>query len=606
MAEARIRVLQGPGLLARMRARTGALIDSLYGPNAPLAKALVIADERDIEPEFRTRFADAGIIHMVSVSGLHVAVLAEGVVLVFLLCGVSTRRAELAATVIVAVFVAFVGAPSPAVRSAAMYAELVISRRLQRPTSPWALLALGAAIPLVEPRVVEEIGYHLSVTGMAALVAAGALWRRLPMERLPSWGRRIGRETLATVVASAVTAPIVAWHFGRVSLAAPLTNLVVAPLFGLAQPALFLSVVLAPLRPVAQVIADGASLLMVAIDRTAMIGASIPYSAIDVMPSVTTAWCVAASATALLAACASRHWARPLVLSLVGVGAALWWPVIRPSSSSMELHLIDVGQGDAIAVRTPRARWVLIDAGDTWRNGDAGQRIVAPYLRRRGGSVALLIMSHPHADHIGGVASVIERVPVATIWDGGFIQGSSVYATVLDAARRRAIEWRRAPAGRTVDVDGVRFTVLAPDSVEVSRSRDANEASVVVMAEYDGVRTILTGDLERNEERELVARYGESLRADLLKVGHHGSATSTTPVFLEAVAPRLALVSVGAGNRYGHPDAAVMQRLRESGAQVLRTDDDGSVVVTVGGGWIRVASDAGRWLLRAGPTTRRQ
>jgi ComEC/Rec2-related protein len=176
---------------------------------------------------------------MLSVSGLHVAVLAEGVVLLLLVAGASTRRAELIATVTIAVFVLFVGAPSPAIRSAAMYAALVIARRLQRPTSPWALLALGAALPLIQPRVVNEIGYHLSVAGMAGLIASGKLSRRLPMDRIPEWGRRLARETMATVVASALTAPIVAWHFGRVSLAAPLTNLAAAPLFGLAQPRRF-------------------------------------------------------------------------------------------------------------------------------------------------------------------------------------------------------------------------------------------------------------------------------------------------------------------------------------------------------------------------------
>jgi competence protein ComEC len=385
-----------------------------------------------------------------------------------------------------------------------------------------------------------------------------------------------------------------------VSLAAPLTNLVVAPLFALAQPALFLSVVLAPLRPVARLVADGTGLLLVAIDRVAAIGAAIPYSAIDVMPSAATAWLVAGSATALLAACASRHWARPLLVAVAGVGAALWWPVLRPASSSMEVHVIDVGQGDAIAIRTPRARWILIDAGDAWRTGDAGARIVAPYLRRRGGTVALLVLSHPHADHIGGAASVITRVPVATIWDGGFVQSSAVYADVLTAARGRGVEWRRAPSGHTVDVDGVRLTVLAPDSVSLARSRDANEASVVVLAEYHGVRLLFTGDLERAEELELVRQHGESLRAHVLKVGHHGSATSTTPAFLSAVAPRLALVSVGAGNRYGHPDPGVLERLRASGTQVLRTDDDGTIVVSIGGGWMRVGSDEGRWLVRTG------
>ncbi len=205
ISDARIHVERNPGLLARWRAKAGATIDALYGEQAPLARALLIADERDISPGIRRQFADSGIIHMLSVSGLHVAVLAEGVVLVLMVAGTSTRRAEGVATITIAVFVLFVGAPSPAVRSAAMYAAVVLSRRFQRPTSPWALLALGAALPLIQPRVVNEIGYHLSIAGMAGLIASGKLTRRLPLDRLPEWGRRLARETIATLVASAVT-----------------------------------------------------------------------------------------------------------------------------------------------------------------------------------------------------------------------------------------------------------------------------------------------------------------------------------------------------------------------------------------------------------------
>ena len=599
MRDARLRVEREPGILARWRTRAGVTIDSLYGRQAPLARALVIADERDISPDVRRQFADAGIIHMLSVSGLHVAVLAEGVVLVLMIGGASTRRAELAATFTIGAFVLFVGAPSPAVRSAAMYTALVISRRLQRPTSPWALLALGAALPLIQPRVVNDIGYHLSVAGMAGLIASGKLARRLPLDRLPTWGRRVARETVATVVASAVTAPIVAWHFGRVSLAAPLTNLAAAPFFGLAQPVLFLSLALAPLRAVAALLADGTRVLLAGIEKVGAIGAQIPFSALDVQPGAITALLLAVASASLLAACASRYWGRPALASGVAIGVALWWPVVRPPGSRLELHMIDVGQGDAIALRTPRWRWILVDAGDQWRDGDVGERIVVPYLRRRGGEIAAFILSHPHADHIGGAASVIRKLPVAFLWDGAYPQASSVYEGVLDAARERGVAWRTARVNGAFEIDGVRLTVLSPDSAEIAAAPDANAASVVVMAEYRGVRILLTGDAERDVEVRLARRMGRALHADVLKVGHHGSGTSTTPALLDAVQPRLALVSVGVGNRYGHPNPEVLAALQARGAHVLRTDDDGSIVVSIDGSdALRVATDESRWTLR--------
>ena len=261
--------------------------------------------------------------------------------------------------------------------------------------------------------------------------------------------------------------------------------------------------------------------------------------------------------------------------------------------------MIDVGQGDAIALRTPRARWILVDAGDQWRETDVGERVVAPYLRRRGGDIAAFILSHPHADHIGGAASVIRRMPVGFVWDGGYAQASTVYEGVLNAARDRRVAWRSARERDTIEIDGVRLTVLSPDAAEIAAAPDANAASVVVMAEYRGVRILLTGDAERDVESRLSARLGRSLRADVLKVGHHGSSTSTTAPLLDAVAPRIALISVGAGNRYGHPNAEVMEALRARGAQVLRTDDVGTIVVSIdGGSELQVAAEDSRWTVR--------
>lgn len=606
-SESHLQLLKEPGLLARWRTRVGEVIDTLYGSQASLAKALLVADETDISPEVRRAFADAGIIHMISVSGLHVAVLAEAIVLVLLIVGVNTRRAELMAVIAVGTFVLFVGAPSPAVRSATMFAALAFSRRLQRPTSPWTLLALGALLPLVQPRVINEIGYHLSVVGMAGLIASGRLTRRLPLDRLPPIVGRLGRETVATIVASAVTAPIVAWHFGRVSLAAPITNLVAAPLFGLAQPALFLSMALAPFGALARLIADGSSVILAGIVAVGRVGAAVPFSALDVQPSAPTALLMAVGVSGLMAACAARHWARPALLAGTALVAALWWPMARPRGSRVELHMIDVGQGDAVALRTPVGRWILVDAGDAWRDTDMGQRIVAPYLRRRGGDIALMILSHPHADHIGGAASVLRRVPTRAILDGGFAHGSSVYEGVLRVARTEGVTWRQGRAGDVIEVDGVRLTVLSPDEGGLAAAGDANEASLVVMAEYRGVRVLLTGDAERDVEARMVERVRGGLQADILKVGHHGSATSSTPELLDALSARVALVSVGAGNRYGHPSPGVLEALRVRGAHVLRTDDAGSIVVSFDGSeCLLVSTDEGRWTLRRGTPRRGQ
>jgi competence protein ComEC len=263
----------------------------------------------------------------------------------------------------------------------------------------------------------------------------------------------------------------------------------------------------------------------------------------------------------------------------------------------MELHMIDVGQGDAIALRTPRGRWLLFDAGRSWSGGDAGRATVIPYLRRMGGDVAAFVLSHPHADHVGGAATVLKALRPSEYWDGAFAGTSDPYRESLLAARDSDVRWHRAHPGDTFELDGVRVRILAPDSAWMVGLDDPNEASVVAIAQFGAIRFLLVGDAERGEEQWLLAHSPEALHADVLKVGHHGSSTSSTAPFLRVVRPRLALVSVGAGNRYGHPSPGVLRALARAGAAVLRTDRSGSIVVRTDGSAIEVEEGGDTWAL---------
>jgi competence protein ComEC len=269
--------------------------------------------------------------------------------------------------------------------------------------------------------------------------------------------------------------------------------------------------------------------------------------------------------------------------------------------------VIDVGQGDAVGLRTPGGRWVLFDAGRAGRGADGGARAVVPYLRRRGGQLVGVVLSHAHADHVGGAAEVIRRLRPAVVWDAGFALGSDTYRDVLAASRGAGARWRRVRPGDSLALDGVVLRVLAPDSAWTAGLSDPNSASVVVSVRYGRVRFLLVGDAEAAEEGWLAARaaadpgVAAALRADVLKVAHHGSRTSTTDAFVGLVRPRLALVSVGAANGYGHPSAAVLDRLRRAGAEVLRTDRDGSVIARTDGAGVEFSTTGGEWqtLVRA-------
>jgi len=561
-----------------------------------MARALLVADQHEISPEMRERYASAGIIHMLSISGLHVAIIASAVSLLLQLARLPPVLASVVSLAIIAFYVALIGASPPALRSAVMLAAVTASRLSQRPVSPWAALALGAFVPLVNPRVITELGYQLSVAGIAGLIASAGLSRRLLAPRLDGLKLTIARDLLTSALATLVTAPLIAWHFGRISLVAPLANLAAGPVISVLQPMLFLALVLAPAKPVAAFIADATHPLLWLFDSIAKVAAAVPAASIAVVPTLVTAVAGGGAVVALICACLSRYPVRPIVIASGAFAVIAWSPVLRlPHDGTVEMHVLDVGQGDAVLIRTDRGRWLLFDAGRTWATGDAGRAIIIPYVMRRGGELTAFVLSHAHADHAGGAPTILRALRPKMFWDAAFVQGSAIYDNSLRAARESGVTWKRARPGDSIRVDGVRMHFLAPDSAWTASLTDPNDASTVALVQFGTSRFLLVGDAEQEEERWLLRHARSDLRADVLKVGHHGSATSSGDAFLAAVSPSLAVISVGARNVYGHPSSDVLAALGRIGAEVARTDVDGTIIVRSDGRNITFETRRGRW-----------
>ncbi|MGI9140687.1 MAG: ComEC/Rec2 family competence protein, partial [Gemmatimonadaceae bacterium] len=249
--------------------------------------------------------------------------------------------------------------------------------------------------------------------------------------------------------------------------------------------------------------------------------------------------------------------------------------------------------------RTIRGNWILFDAGRAWRSGDAGRSVIIPYLARRGGRLAAFVLSHPHNDHVGGAATIIEALEPRTFHDPGFVAPTGSYAEALATATRTRTRWNRVRPGDSLAVDGLVVNFMAPDSAWASRLTDPNEASTIARVQFGAVRFLLVGDAEHEMEQWLVANDSANLRADILKVAHHGSSTSTTERFLAAARPRVALISVGKDNSYRHPSPIVVDRLARAGASIYRTDQLGTVVVLTDGKRIRVRARGEEWELPA-------
>jgi competence protein ComEC len=245
--------------------------------------------------------------------------------------------------------------------------------------------------------------------------------------------------------------------------------------------------------------------------------------------------------------------------------------------------------GDAVAIRTPADRWILVDAGPRDEGWDAGERRVLPFLRARGvRRLEALVLTHPHADHVGGAPTVLNALEVGRVIDPGLPAGTPWYLEALRAVEARGVSWTEARQGRTLTVDGVSVEFLWPRDGSLDAVMDANKISAVMHIRYGAVAALLTGDAGDEEEAAILARRPGGLRAQLLKAGHHGSRTSTSAALLDAVDPELVVVSAGRRNRYGHPAPEVLRRLEARGIAVARTDREGTISV-------RARADGAAW-----------
>lgn len=254
-------------------------------------------------------------------------------------------------------------------------------------------------------------------------------------------------------------------------------------------------------------------------------------------------------------------------------------------SAVLRVYFLDVGQGDAIFMLTPNNRTMLVDAGNCDEFHDYGEDVYNFIVKLGFDKIDVVLISHPHRDHIGGMKYILLNLKVNKFYDPGFPYPSSTYAELLDIVAKQNIKYELAREGKRIDLDPkVEILVLYPPKNFVFD--DPNNNSVVLKIRYGEITVMLTGDIEREGEYELVKMYRSKknfLLTNILKVAHHGSATSTTEVFLNYVQPEVAVISCGLNNRYGHPHPVVLRRLRNYGVEVYRTDRDGTIEVVIDG-----------------------
>ena len=378
--------------------------------------------------------------------------------------------------------------------------------------------------------------------------------------------------------------PWLGWESEAVAPIGVVANLAAVPLAGFAVPGLFASIALG------STMAAGTGAVRTILERIAEVASRVPFGHIRETAGVAfavpwfgllivTVWlCRATWAVArvrLTAAVAASSW---------GIAAESTWRA-TDRYPGLALYFLDVGQGDAIAIRTPRGRWLLVDAGPRTLRSDAGRSVVLPFLRRQAvPRLDVLVATHADADHLGGVPAVVRALDPALVLEPAQAHGTRLYLEYLEALDRTGATWRAARAGDTLVADSVTVAVLHPSPAWARKEIVPNENSVVVRVSYGAFDAILTGDIGAAAEAHLLGSVGD---VEVLKVAHHGSAGSTTAAWLEAVDPDAAVISVGS-NSYGHPAPEVLERLAKRGIRVFRTDRGGTVTIRSNGRYFSV------------------
>jgi competence protein ComEC len=603
-----VRVLaRGFGLgsfIDRLRARSRARIEATFPREAaPLARALVLG-ESDLEQADDRAFRASGLSHLLAVSGTHLVLVVAGAVGAlgalarriepWSACRDVGRVASACGVGLAWLYADFAGGSGSAVRAAAMLSFALGARALgRRPHGPRAfgLSLVGAA--LVDPLVAFDVSFLLSAAATAGLMLLQKpVAARLGTELAAQWTNGVPKGPLGAVVTALATtiaasigcAPLIAFLSPTLPVGGVFANLVAVPIGEIVALPLCLAHSLLSAFPLvergAAVVAAGSLLVVRTIAR---VTEHADFLMLPV-PRPSNWQCAILWVAAVCWFTVERSRRAAAVL----VGAALWFvcevAILRAGAprDTLRVTVLDVGQGDSSIVDFPDGTAMLVDAGGMVGSPvDPGEVVVAPLLRaRRRTALAAVVLSHPHPDHYGGMAAALARVRVEQFWDTGQGEREGAgpgYERLLGLLRSRGVPVRRPAAlcgapqrfGRAV------VEVLAPCPEPVPFA-NANDNSFVLRISLGTRAALLVGDAERAEEAELLRRHASALRADFLKVGHHGSATSSSAAFVTATGAVVAAISCGVRNRFGHPHPVTLQTLG-SLLRVYRTDEDGSI-----------------------------
>ena len=569
--------------LAQARAGVQGILDRILpAEESGLMQAVLTGDKEDIPEESYELYSKAGVVHVLCISGLHLSILA--LYLAFFLekgLGRSRRTAAVVTIFAVFAFLLFIKASPSSYRAALMITIVLLGRACYRLPDALNTMAIAACILLLfQPLYLFHAGFQLSfLTVFGIWFGVGRMERKKKKEE----GRFdwLKESLLVSLYASLFSYPAVAYYFSSVSLVGIFANLLIVPLCGLLLGFGLLSVVLGAVYLPAGVFAAGsvyAILQFFKIVCTALV--RLPFASVLVgCPSYLSIVLYYVLLFFVLEYGNRRgSWKVGAALSAALFCAVFENPLFRKENT---IAFLDVGQGDAAVISTYDGKAYLVDGGGKFGQEfgeNVGKRVVLPYLEYLGVSALDgAFLSHPDSDHMTGLLEVLETIPTKGLYLSDYAFAENEQTDLL----KEKVEKYNIPLYTIKTGDSSRedtFLCLYPTG-NTAGTGEENQGSLVLRYSYGGADVLFTGDITAAEEQQLLE---QDVSADVLKVAHHGSKYSSDAAFLEKVSPKEAVISCGANNVYGHPHAETLERLQKTGVEIFRTDEDGTVLVTIG------------------------
>jgi competence protein ComEC len=570
--------------LSELRARLGE-------PYASILAGELWGERASLPPQLHTEFQETGTVHVLVTAGLHLGVVSMALLALFRVCGVPRAMACALAIAGLWMYALFSGLHLPSVRAAVMISFALAARGAGAASKSWnAYGAALCAIALFWPDSITSASFALSFSCVGAiLLTADEIAHALEHFALP----HLVKEALALTISTQLgTWPLTAAIFLIFSPYAILANLMVVPVVGCTMILGGVQLLATPFPLLAQLAANLNAWLLAWIVAAVSSISSLPGAAIPMTPPH--AWTIACYDAGLIAAVWlwKRDARTPALLAFaIGVSLVLTPPIAV--DHRLRITVLDVGQADGIVIQTPAGHTILVDAGGRLERGSGaestaeqvGERVVVPFLRRAGvRHIDALILSHPHGDHVGGMAPVLRAFHVDEFADSGQPYGGYAYQDALQMARAEHVPIVYPRAGTVWKTDdGLTLTFIGPSLPLITGSQnDINNNSIAFLLQYKQFRMLFTGDAGVEAEQRFL-NEGIDLHADVLKVGHHGSAYSSSSAFIASVHPRYAIISVGRHNMFGHPAPATIETLQRFGARVYRTDENGATTIKTDG-----------------------